>query len=255
MRSLEPLTISETLFHYTTSETGLHKILGENTLKLNDVRSVRGDDREVTYLRTEIEACVGRSALDVPSQREYLENLSRTFYDDFGTDWSIYVACFTQAIDQPLHWMRYADGGQGVAIGFDTATLKRSGFGFSHVTYDLADIRKKLDTTFTAAVEAYSAIRSWSPLKRRNFQFEVAAMQVVRLGSTTKRPDYSWEEEVRIVQFDDVLRHGFELRSFPASAVKQVILGRRCTRNLAEVEFALTTRGYRNVVVSRSQHI
>jgi hypothetical protein len=98
------------VYHYT-SECGARGILNSGSLRFTE-RAHLNDETEISYgVGIAIEILKDRG---LGNAAESLNTAAQTVFDEF----QFFTACFCFEGDDPHLWQNYADGGKGVALGF-----------------------------------------------------------------------------------------------------------------------------------------
>lgn len=197
------------LYHLTGSVEAVEGILSTGIIRATISLKVRGDDEEL-LAGERIAEDVARAMLASASSVVSREALGR-FVGGFGrqrisAQAEVFVSCFTPEIG-PVHWERYANGGEWFALGFavlpDRQRPRRPDVTLLtiRVHYDPDVVRARLRRAFSLALQLAGATnrkcRAFEPTVRlaTSTLNRIAALTAVQ----TKRRKFDDENEWRIV--------------------------------------------------------
>jgi len=111
------------------------------------------------------------------------------------------IACFSENRDTLPMWSRYADDGNGIAIGFDREKLENSidnSIILNEIVYTNGDIfpTNTVDLMTTVYKKQYPEI-DWNT---KESIYDMMHGAINYFGSIFKNPAYSYEKEVRLVK-------------------------------------------------------
>ena len=112
--------------------------------------------------------------------------------------------------DDPLMWERYADQHRGICLVFDS-TIGQP-----------AILSLALPVAYEATIPTFYPYRAWTRMQQQN---RMESYEAIKPIAFTKGPEWSHEEEWRVVMFDLP-----KLREFAAPSLVGVILGAKIDR-------------------------
>jgi|GEM_PF-3795445 len=111
------------IYHYTTYE-GIKGILETRRLYHTDYRYFN-DPTEIKYGQGIIIETLLESDIDIEHKKLLIQVLN-DFFNNFDSQMSIYICCFSAKIDELALWRYYASNGTGFAIGFKDISIVNS---------------------------------------------------------------------------------------------------------------------------------
>lgn len=129
---------NDKLFHYCPEAT-FEIILQNKTLRLSDITK-SNDTAELKWITRVIQPAFDAAYKAARSKKFYnkidqatwdylVEHSVKDWFDDQYRYYSYYVLCFSTEDDLLSQWRGYADDAQGISIGFDIKTLKKTTSG------------------------------------------------------------------------------------------------------------------------------
>lgn len=268
---------SNIVYYYCDTATAL-SVLKNNKLWLTSIRNLNDSNEEISIYKI---FCEQLREYDYSKQRKlakFFEKADMVGYFQLYTHClgmsPYYITCFSRDDDSVSQWMSYADGGNGIAIGFEEEELEKldnigmiNYFQVNYIDYDSIqlDIEEIYEKMVLCDIE--------DGVGMMNIFMEFMNKKYER-PEKYKSYHYSSEKEVRIV-FDESengvkMCDGWELGevdtyakrncintyvplSFPKSAVKKIVLGPMYQRNYFEPEFAIMgSLGYLGIEIVSS---
>ncbi|MGY6648686.1 DUF2971 domain-containing protein [Wenyingzhuangia sp. IMCC45574] len=203
--------IPNVVYHYTSLEVGIEKILKKNTLKISKANSLN-DPFEFDLRLIEVDldkfieerpvlknlSQVNRELLKKePNRKNIQEKSHQDINDSFkGILDENFIACFSERKSNILMWSHYGLKHTGVCIGFSTKDNMKS---FLRVDYEI----------------------EFKPLKL-SFSEKGDSLKIIEKLAGTKSIDWEYEKEIRFLNFKHPEK---EILSFNPKMVKEIYFG------------------------------
>jgi hypothetical protein len=273
----------ETNYHYCSSKA-FAKIIRSKKLWLTDMFSTN-DKEEHRWLR-KVASEVIEAERQRPSRqwKETTTRLLRTLSIDIDEIGEVYLACLSRRRDSIGQWCRYADDGQGFAIGFARAYMLAKQQELGERFIDIWDVKYSveehkqlvLDAIEAAERERQESSRVLSEKEKDNCDgafLNTFIRSIWNSAPRCKHPAFEEEQEVRVVchaiwgRMDEDRKldmgtrrsrtgiaryYKLPLKAMDLQPIKEVILGPKNTSRISHVVKLLEDRGYRSVGVFRS---
>lgn len=267
---------NQLIFHYCNVATAL-SILKNREIWMTSIRNMNDVNESVGVYRMFFELL---QKYDVNNQLEEVCQFARTpgviqMYETPLGAYPEYIACFSSNSDLVSQWSAYADGGNGVAIGFDENAIinfvTRSGDSLAYrkilyvseedIQQHIPSIHRYLmchqcETRLEMMDKAMEFIRRIYPLginyKTVHYMSECESRLVYKYPGKIEPCTDDWEiKERQAYARRDVINTYVPLR-FPEDVIKQIVLGPKYQRNYVEIENALEVLGYSKIDIEQS---
>ena len=257
------LTLAELYFHYT-SGNAFTDIVRSKSFWLTNGRFLN-DPMDCNDRNDELES-LANVHLSGDLKDVFLSMTKHTV--------DAYVASFGRSGDSLLHWRAYGDDGAGVALGYDpdllTGTVKseqgyrvdpKTMLGTQPVTYSRVKLNNFLELAFESTASKMS----------KGGNINSLAVQLFLTAKTFlcgyKHESWAGEEEARLLHLAlpnaiPALQRGFRVNRgnlydyavapYPIEALKTVSLGPKCLFEVSMVDRYLTSLGYTDFSVKKS---
>ncbi len=182
------------LYHYSNLD-GIMGILSNGKIWLSDILTMQ-DKFDGTYWIELFREILNRNI--VPS---WLKKSFESGKLGSGTDWYMYVACFSPRSELENQWKDYADSGKGCAIELPFHVVKANADGgrdyaWTPMTYDQSEQIAKAEKTIQEAI-SLCGNESMTPAEAKRCWMD-ASFSFLTCGTRFKHPRYSGEHEWRL---------------------------------------------------------
>lgn len=269
---------SNLVFHYCNVATAL-SILNNKEIWMTSIRNMNDANESIGVYGMFFELL---RKYDAGNSLDAMYRLALTsgmiqLYENPPGAYPEYVTCFSAKSDLVSQWISYADGGRGLAIGFDEEELSNiaSGSGgaleYQKITYVSEENIQKHIPSIYRELECCSRVDGMAIMDKAMEQIK----KIYPFGIRYKTIHYESECETRLVyrygQPSGIVRipHDWEISSprayakrnmintyvslhFPQTAIKKIMLGPQYQRNFHEIELALEAMNYTGLEIEQS---
>lgn len=264
------------IFHYCSTQTAL-SILKNNEIWMTSICNMNDSNESIGVYKIFFDLLKKydtENSLD--AMYEFTENPGAIqLYENPLGAYSEYAVCFSKNPDSVSQWVSYADNGQGMAIGFDKksiidiASKNKNYLRYQEISYiDEKSIQKYIPDIYNYLVHELC--------DNRLEMMDKAMEQIKRffpLGNAFKTKHYASENETRLIyQYSGDskdLSDGWKIKEcqafarrnmintyvplkFPKDLIKKVVVGPKYQKKYFQMEMALETLGYTNMIIEKS---
>lgn len=263
------------IFHYCSTQTAL-SILKNNEIWMTCIRNMNDSNESIGVYKIYFDLLKKYDKKNLFDEMyKFAEQPGAIqLYETCLGAYPEYVTCFSRNPDSVSQWVLYADNGQGLAIGFDEKDIidivsNNNCLRYQEITYiDEKDIQNYIPNIYNYLVRN-QCFNTLGMMDKAMEQIKY----IFPSGISCKTKHYASENETRLIYKYDSdsteLSDGWEIKEcqafakrnmintyvplkFPNDLIKKVVAGPKYQKNYFEMEVALETLGYTNIIIEKS---
>lgn len=251
------------LYHYCDMKA-MNSIVSTGQMWVTDALTME-DQSEIIYGH-EIAAGIIAERKEDDSPFYPFDRIDTTKTRDVFRQWCTHIGCFSSSLEISHQWQKYADGGRGVALGFETIALQQWCQSRKIPLFQLLYDRTKQEKLLREFLHLATKIGHRLKPKKEEVDAYIhsATIRLSTFIMWLKSPDYSCEAEWRVLAIQKKaggayrrVRHPagrccFELPLCNPETLREVVIGPENSENESVVRNLLTSSGFHDVLVRRA---